>query len=67
MYEKTKKELRKPWIQMEEVYLVALKDRAGYFSEACPNSQCVLEAEEIKKFIGEMFKERERVCEKFMW
>jgi hypothetical protein len=67
LYEKTKEELRKPDIQMEEVFHVALRDRARYYAKVCPNNPCTLVAGEIRKFIGQMFEERETVCNKFMW
>jgi hypothetical protein len=67
LFERTEEKLRKPWIRMEEVYFMALEDRAGYIKKACPDPECVLETETMKGFIGRMFKERERVCDKLMW
>ena len=68
LFERTEEKLRKPWIRMEEVYLMALEDRATYFDKACTSEDgCVLETPGIRWFIGQMFKERERVCDKFMW
>jgi hypothetical protein len=67
LYEKTKEKLRKPCIQMEEVYIMALEERAGHFSRACVNLKCTLGAPDIREFIVRMLRERERVCDKFMW
>jgi len=67
LYKHTKEKLRMPYIQMEEVYLGALEDRSHYYSKACSEEKCAVVAAEIKRFLKRMFKERERVCNKFMW
>jgi hypothetical protein len=67
IYEKTKETLEKPCIRTEEVYLMALKARAGKPKGACGYSLCTLGAQGIREFIDNMLKERERACNKFMW
>ena len=67
LYKETKGKLRMPYVQMEEVYLGALEDRSHYYQEACSNRECTIVAVKIKRFLERMFKERERVCDKFMW
>ena len=67
LYGKTKEELKKPYPRMEEVYLRALKDRSSYYEKVCPNSLCSITDSQIKRFLERMFKERERVYDKFIW
>ena len=67
LYARTKRELEKPYVQMEEVYLVALKDRSRYYKKACIDEGCVLVDEEIRRFLKRVFKAREEVRNKFMW
>lgn len=67
LYDKTKRKLKMPHIQMEEVYLRAMKDRARYYKEVCPKSKCIAMASEIQGFLKRMFKEREIVCDKYIW
>jgi hypothetical protein len=66
-YGKIKEALKKPSIRMGEVYLIALEARAQTTASACCSETCVLSAQRIREFIGQVFKERERVCDKFMW
>ena len=68
LYEKTKKKLWTPYAQLEEVYFRALEDRSYYYKKACPdNINCGIMASKIRGFLEEMFAERKRVCDKFMW
>ena len=67
LYKNTEEKLRTPYIQMEEVYLEALEDRSKYYEAACPQTKCAIMAPEIKEFLQRMFRERGRVCDKFMW
>ena len=67
LYKRTKTELKAPYTRIEEVYLVALEERADYFDKACDSNECSIMAPEIKRFLERMFQERERVCNKFMW
>ncbi|KAF9781654.1 hypothetical protein BJ322DRAFT_1111574 [Thelephora terrestris] len=67
LYECAKKQLKTPYIWMEEVYLVALEGRSQYYRSACTDDDCSVAATKIKEFLERMFQERERVCDKFMW
>ena len=67
LYEVTKAMLKAPYVQMDGVYFRALEDRSRYYGKACPAAECTLVASEIKTFIERMFKEREKVCDQFMW
>ena len=67
LYKNTKKELWTPYTQLEEVYFRALEDRSCYYQKACLASRCGIMPHQIKEFLGEMFMERKRVCDKFMW
>jgi len=67
LYEDTKGELSTPYIQVEEVYLIALKDRSRFYKKACVGMKCVVTEREIREFLDKMFAEKERVCKKFMW
>jgi len=67
LYGTTKEKLKTPYIQMEEVYFSALKDRSKYSKEGCSKLKCPVIGSKIKGFLEEMFAERERVCDKFMW
>jgi len=66
-YEETKEGLSTPYLQMEEVYFRALKDRSFFYDKGCSSIKCVMMWVEIWGFLERMFAERERVCEKFMW
>ena len=67
LYEKTAQKLRTPYIQMEEVYLGALEDRLRCSRGECSGVTCRLAGSDIKHFLAWMLREREKVCDKFMW
>ena len=67
LYTTVKENLKKPSLQPEEVYLKALEERAP-IRRSCGNwPACLLRAGQIKAFIDRMVKEREALCDKFMW
>ena len=68
LYAVTREILKWPYsTKMEAIYLRALEDRSRYYGRACSAGKCTLVAREIKEFIERMLRERERVCDKFMW
>ena len=68
LYGRTAEELKAPCTQMEDVYFIALKDRSRYYWRACgPEDKCSLADLEIREFLEQMFAEKERVCDKFIW
>jgi hypothetical protein len=65
-YKKTREKLKTPYIQMEEVYSTALEERRRYHQKI-GDPECAVTTSEINAFFGQMFRERERVCNNFMW
>ena len=67
LYKKTREKLKTPYIQMEEAYSSALEERSHYHQNTYDGSKCVVKTSEIRGFFGWMFKERERICNDFIW
>ena len=68
LYNKVKKNLKRPYLRTEEIYLKALEDRWRYPQPACTSViKCSFPSLEIKTFIERMMKEREKVCDKLVY
>jgi len=67
LYNKIKENLKRPYLQVEEVYLKALEDRSRYSQPACASPKCLFVDSEIKVFIEHMIQERENVCDRLMF
>jgi len=67
-YNKIKENLKRPSLQIEEVYLKALEHRSQLRQPACGGmvTPCGMVDSEVKGFINRMAKERESLCDKLM-
>jgi len=68
LYNKIKENLKRPYLQAEEVYLKALEDRSRYSQPACTSPmKCSFVDSEIKAFIERVIQEREKMCDELMF
>ena len=65
VYGNIKKNLRRPYLRTEEVYLKALEDRTLGLQGWCPQIDCPLREFAIKRFVEEKIAMREKVCDEF--
>ena len=67
LYNKIKENLKRPYLQVEEIYLIALEERSLSFQNACNyRTDCSLIHSNMKEFIERMIVKREGVCDKFI-
>ena len=67
LYNKIKENLKRPYLQAEQVYLKALEDRSRYGQLMCNAAEkCSTVDSGLKAFIERMVIERESLCDRFM-
>jgi len=67
LYNKIKENLKRPYLQTEQVYLKALEDRLRYDQLVCSAAEkCATADSGMKAFIDWMVVERETLCDKLM-
>jgi len=68
LYNKIKENLKRPYLQTEQVYLKALEDRSRYGRLMCSaGEKCSTVDSGMRAFVERMVMERESLCDRFMY